>query len=153
MGTSRGSCRILAPEDLSIEDGRLMGAGIQIDVVYRRLLTIDIEPRREICEPLIRAARDGLAMVADGFQAWTLSHKGLFGLLHDPETRPADLDDAETGAVEISLPWTRLLDSGDTIGPDDGPRRPLDEIIANYAEVEAALVGTPWEVPERRRVF
>ncbi|KAH8097756.1 hypothetical protein JL720_666 [Aureococcus anophagefferens] len=32
-------------------------------------------------------------------------------------------------------------------------QRPLDEIIANYAEVEAALVGTPWEVPERRRVF
>ena len=32
-------------------------------------------------------------------------------------------------------------------------QQPLDEIIANYAEVKAALVGTPWEVPERRRVF
>ena len=31
-------------------------------------------------------------------------------------------------------------------------QRPLDEVIANYAEVEAALVGTPWEVPARRRV-
>ena len=47
--------------------------------------------------------------------------------------------------------WHALRD-GAAAFPATVPRD-LRDVIANYAEVEAALVGTPWEVPERRRVF
>ena len=102
------SCRITRPEALEIRDGQLFCGDFRIDILYRRLLTADLLKHYPLDHVLVQAMRHNLAFVANGFDGYLLSHKGLFAILTDPALRPSNLTLEESAAVSTSLPWTRI---------------------------------------------
>ncbi len=121
-------CRILSPEELRVADGRLMADDLEIDVVYRRLVTRDLLDQLEPGGIMEQIAGDRLAYMANGFEGYLLCHKGLFALLTDPDLRPEGLEASEVETIERCVPWTRLLeDRAVRMAPGEEPRPLLQE--------------------------
>ncbi len=126
----RGSPTRIVPEDqVRIVDGRVLCGDFEPDIIYRRLVTMDILARRNGRHPLIEAARRQLAFVGCGFEGYGLCSKGHFALLSDPGLRPADLSDEIVAMLDTSIPWTRLARDVFTTGPDSKLEEPLEHLV------------------------
>ena len=129
-------CRIVTPEELRIEDERLVtDDGYEIDIVYRRMVTHDMLERLGPGSIVEEIARRKVAFMANGFEGYLYCHKGLFAFLSDPDLRPADLEPKELETIAASVPWTRLLEDGArVVGPDGGEPEPLLDIARRERE-------------------
>ncbi|MEZ6195557.1 MAG: hypothetical protein R3F20_07495 [Planctomycetota bacterium] len=125
---------VVDPSELRIEDGTLRAGSLEIDLVYRRLLSSDILREPERAATLLEAARADLACIANGFGGHRLSHKGLFAYLSNPDRRGFRFDDATEETLAATVPWTRLVLGDETEPPGGGPRRPLTEILEGDRE-------------------
>ncbi|MCA9319320.1 MAG: glutathionylspermidine synthase family protein [Planctomycetes bacterium] len=127
--------RVIDDVDLKIEGRTLMAGDFAPDLVYRRLVTMDILEKRGGKHLLAEVAERNLAWVANGFEGFALCHKGLFALLSDPSLRPPDLDAEQERIIDESIPWTRLVEPGrKTSPPGGGPARDLAEIAREQRE-------------------
>lgn len=106
---------IADPAELVIDEGQVKVRGLEVDLIYRRLLTSDILAAPDRSAPLLEVARRGLAHIANGFGGHRLAHKGLFALLSDPDLRTA-APSSTHAILDRSIPWTRLLRKGRTRG-------------------------------------
>ena len=122
---------VVTTDDIVLEDGALKAHGKPIDLVYRRLVTQDLLARLSPDHTIVRAMAENVCLIANGFEGYKASNKGLFSLLSDPAQRPPTLTEEEIGAIDASLPWTRLCEAGRTTAPDrpNGPTEPLDVIV------------------------
>ncbi len=116
---------IVDPRDLRFEGGRLRHAGGPIDLVYRRLVTIDVLARPQETRALVDAARAGAVCLVNPFASDVLTHKSVFDLLGDPDV-DLGLTRAERAAVTNHVPWTRRL-----VGDDAPVQR--DTIASRWA--------------------
>lgn len=126
---------ITDPRRLVFEGGELRCDARRIDVVYRRLTTIDILERPDDAEALVAAARAGAACLVNPFASDLMGHKSLFELLgnHDLEL---GLSAAERNAVNTHVPFSRALVSS--------PRSGRAEVGPEYArEHRESLVLKP----------
>jgi hypothetical protein len=123
------------PGQLSYSHGRLRaetadGSGgwgrvsqMEIDLVYRRIITSELVARRGLAHPLIRAYRDGVVCVANSFRTKALNKKAAFAVLTDP--RHAGLfSEPQRQAIAAHVPWTR------PVGPEM-----VAELIARREEL------------------
>jgi hypothetical protein len=122
---------VLSPEQLGFEQGELCGPAGPIDLVYRRLTTIDLVERPGELEALIEAARCG-AVVTVGSYASDVAHsKRLFAFLtHERWQRM--LSPAERALVDAHVPWTRMFVPGRT--QFEGRRSDLRELALAHRE-------------------
>lgn len=135
-------CRIASPDELEIRDGEVFIDDFRVDIVYRRLLTSDLLQRFGADHPLIDIMRQNLAFVANGFGGYLLSHKGMFALLSDSAIRSKTLNEAESAAVQASIPWTRIVSEIDAEAPKTGQVLPLRQIAMEQQDklvIKAAL--------------
>jgi hypothetical protein len=110
------------PDQLSYARGRLraevadiVGGGrrtrvsrIEIDLVYRRVITSELLGRRGMDHPLIRAYRARDVCVANSFRTKALNKKAALAVLTDP--RYCDLfSDEQRRAIAAHVPWTRRV--------------------------------------------
>jgi hypothetical protein len=125
---------IADPAELSLEEGRLRVRGLEVDLIYRRLLTTDIlaEPTRS--RPLVEVARRQLAYIGNGFGGHRLAHKGLFALLSDPRTRPSGTSEARHRLLDRAIPWTRLWRRGQQTIDLEGAERALASVALSEQE-------------------
>jgi uncharacterized circularly permuted ATP-grasp superfamily protein len=96
------------PRDLELVDGRLVGGGRAIDLVYRRVLINDIVARRDECRTLVEAYRRRAACVANSFRCKIAHKKAFFALLSD-ERRSSWLDARHRTIVRRHVPWTAVV--------------------------------------------
>jgi hypothetical protein len=92
-----------------IRDGNRTRVGtMEIDLVYRRIITSELVSRRGLDHPLIRAYRARDVCVANSFRTKALNKKAAFGVLTDP--RHGDLfSDEQRRAIAAHVPWTRRV--------------------------------------------
>lgn len=99
---------VVDPGELVYEGGRLLARGAPIDLVYRRLTTLDWLSRAPALEPLARAYRDRAVVMVGSFRGDVAHSKKLFAFLTDERWRD-HFTYAERAMIDAHVPWTRVL--------------------------------------------
>jgi uncharacterized circularly permuted ATP-grasp superfamily protein len=105
--------RVIEPDELRFENGRLVAGDFAIDIVYKRVLVGDLVRTYGTLHPLFQALRANAVTCASGFGVHLLYRKELFAFLHDDRIA-AGFDARERGAVERCVPWTRFVEDVET---------------------------------------
>lgn len=105
--------RVIEPDELRFENGRLVAGDFPIDIVYKRVLVGDLVRTYGTIHPLFQALRADAVTCASGFGVHLLYRKELFAFLHDDRIASA-FDERERAAVTRAVPWTRFVEDVET---------------------------------------
>lgn len=131
-----GIASAIAVEPAALEfDGRRLSAdGVEIDLVYRIMLTRDVLASRDELKPLFAALRQNAVCMVNPFRAELMGHKALFALLTDPDIS-LGLDATERSVIRDHVPWGRLLRQTATSDPEGRRVDLVDYVIANQQDL------------------
>lgn len=115
---------IASPDELEFDGSRLFASGIEIDVVYKRLLINEYIPIMNEQPALLNACRAGAVCMVNSFRGKLVHKKAVFAVLTNE--RYAHLfSDRELSVIRAHVPWTRKFReertfvSGDESGEED----------------------------------
>lgn len=120
---------IADPRELEMRDGKLHHGDIEIDLVYRRVLTTELLEKIDECKPFVEAYKTGAAVFVNSFRTKYVHKKMLFGVLTD-ERHQQYFSSPEQEAIRRSVPWTRRVESTRTTHGEDAIDL-LDYVRAN----------------------
>src|SRR5690606_37855431 len=72
---------VVDPRDLEYYDGKLWAGDFRVDIIYKRVLHSELVRRMGVDNPLIRAVRDGVAMITNSFSAKLMAKKASLAFL------------------------------------------------------------------------
>ena len=107
-------CEIIDPSEVTYAGGELRGPSGRIDVIYKRVLLHELVERGGIDHPILRAFRDGRVCMVNPPACKILHKKASLAVLHD-ERNAHLFDAAEQEAIDLSIPWTRVVEERRTI--------------------------------------
>jgi hypothetical protein len=111
----RAGCRVrvCTPDDLELHGRTLTACGEVVDLVYRRVLAMDLLKRTGADHVVFRAARARAACIVNPFPCRITGKKATFAMLSDE--RYAGLFNPTLRAVcHEHIPWTRILEERTT---------------------------------------
>jgi glutathionylspermidine synthase len=124
-------CEIIDPGEVTYEGGTLRGPSGTIELIYKRVLLHELVERGGIDHPILRAFRDGAVCMVNPPACKILHKKASLAVLHDE--RNGHLFDAEEReAIELSIPWTRVVSERKT--SHDGTEVDLLSFTAEHRE-------------------
>lgn len=97
---------ICAPEDLEYDDQKLYFKGVQIDIVYKRLLVNEYLPIMDKYPALLEACRAGSVCLVNNFQCKLIHKKAIFAVLTNEKYAHLFTED-ERNVISKHVPWTR----------------------------------------------
>jgi uncharacterized circularly permuted ATP-grasp superfamily protein len=99
---------ICTPQELEFRNNRLSVNGLEIDIVYKRLLVNEYLPVMQDYPALLNAYRAGAICMVNSFRSKLIHKKALFAVLTNQ--RHASLfSQAEVDAIRAHVPWTRTV--------------------------------------------
>jgi uncharacterized circularly permuted ATP-grasp superfamily protein len=101
-------CVIADPREVEYRGGRLMAGDTHVTLVYKRVLLSELVERCGEEHAVIRAVRDGAAVLVNSFASKILHKKASLAVLSDERTAPL-FSAAERAAIADHVPWTRLV--------------------------------------------
>jgi len=104
---------ITDPRAFTYRDGRLWSGDMSVDLVYRRVLLHELLARADEAGDLLQAYADGAICMVNSPRSKLLHKKAVMALLSDPDSG-MPLSVAERKLVAQTIPWTRLLEQGET---------------------------------------
>ena len=104
---------VVDPRRLEYRQGRLWSGDQPITIVYRRVLLHELLAKADECGPLLQAYRDGAFCMVNSPRSKILHKKAVMALLDDPGFG-LELSEEERSVLTASIPWTRLLQPGET---------------------------------------
>ena len=96
---------IVDPRDLKYLNGKLYFNDMQIDIVYRRLVTKDLMERLKEIPDFIEAAREGKVCIIGPIKTQIIHNKIIFKVLHDEDTWEF-LSPEEIKFIKDHIPYT-----------------------------------------------
>lgn len=123
--------RVLEPDQLRFESGRLTAGGAPIDIVYKRVLAGDLVARGGPDHPLVRAIAAGAVTCASRLQVHLLFRKELFAFFHDDRLGHR-FSEGERDAIRRMVPWSRIVE--DVEVEDGGARMRLFDLVRSRRE-------------------
>ncbi|MBI1747785.1 MAG: hypothetical protein HYR55_14525 [Acidobacteria bacterium] len=107
------SCIIVDPREVEIRRGALFAGDFKIDLVYRRVLLIELMQKADEVKAFLDAYRSRLACFVNSFRCRLTENKSFFQFLSDPDH--AELFSATEQAILARyIPWTRRVREGYT---------------------------------------
>ncbi len=122
------NARFVDPKQLQYDGKRLSVDGQTIDVVYRRLTTLDFLQPAAALDALKRAYKDRAVVMVGSFRSDVAHSKKLFAFLTDERWRHR-FTHAERTTIDAHIPWTRVLRDERTLfrgRVDDLPRLAIE---------------------------
>jgi len=99
---------ICTPQELEFRNNRLSVNGLEIDIVYKRLLVNEYLPVMQDYPALLNAYRARAICLVNSFRSKLIHKKALFAVLTNQ--RHASLfSSAELEAIRAHVPWTRTV--------------------------------------------
>jgi uncharacterized circularly permuted ATP-grasp superfamily protein len=99
---------ICAPQELAFRNNRLSANGLEIDIVYKRILVNEYLPVMQDYPALLNAYRARAICMVNSFRSKLIHKKALFAVLTNQ--RYASLfSHAELDAIRAHVPWTRTV--------------------------------------------
>jgi len=105
---------ICAPQELEFSGGRLIYKGVEIDIVYKRLLVNEYLPIIKEFPALLDAYRAGAICMVNSFRSKLVHKKAIFAVLTN-ERYAGLFDEAELDAIHAHIPWTRKFREEKTV--------------------------------------
>ncbi len=99
---------ICSPDQLVFDGSRLSCDGIEIDIVYKRLLVNEYLPIMEEQPALLDAYRAGAICMVNSFRGKLVHKKAVFAVLTNERYRHL-FSDVEIDAITKHIPWTRVF--------------------------------------------
>lgn len=99
---------IIDPRQLKYIDGKLVFEDMEIDLVYRRLVTSDMMRRIDEIPDFIEAYKNKAACFIGPIRSQIIHNKIIFKVLHDEETLEL-LTDEEKKFIKNHIPYTEIL--------------------------------------------
>jgi uncharacterized circularly permuted ATP-grasp superfamily protein len=109
---------ICSPQDLEFDGGKLYFGGVQIDIVYKRLLVNEYLPIMDEFPALLDAYRAGAICMVNSFRSKLVHKKAIFAVLTN-EKYAHLFDEAELEAIRAHVPWTRKFREEKTFNKDE----------------------------------
>lgn len=106
--------KVVDPRELAFDGETLTAGGQPVDVVYRRLTTLDLLERSAQLEAFLAASRAGKVVVVGPFASDLAHSKRLFAFLTEERWRRCFSMD-ERALIDAHVPWTRLFKPGRTL--------------------------------------
>lgn len=101
-------CVIDDPRNVDYRSGALIVQGAKADLVYKRVLISELVEQCGMESALVRAVRDKVVCMVDGFRCKALHKKASLAVLSD-EGNAAMFPTDERLAIARSIPWTRVV--------------------------------------------
>ncbi|MBW3629571.1 MAG: hypothetical protein KY464_09755 [Gemmatimonadetes bacterium] len=124
-------CVIADPREVEYSEGRLVAAGLPVDVVYKRVLINELVDREGMDHPLIRAVQDDAVCMVNPFRCKILHKKASLAVLSDDDNEEL-FTSAEIGAIRAHVPWSRVVEERRTT--HDGEEIDLIDFIRDHRE-------------------
>lgn len=99
---------ICSPQELEFDGGKLYFGGVQIDVVYKRLLVNEYLPIMDEAPALLEACKARAVCMVNSFRGKLVHKKAIFAVLTN-ERYSHLFNEAEINAINAHIPWTRKL--------------------------------------------
>ena len=129
---AHGSPSVLAnPKDLEYKNGKLWAGDFRIDLLYKRVLALELYEQLGPDNAVFQAVRDRSVCISNSFQALLLYKKCSLAFLSD-ETNRHLFTAQEARAIAEHIPWTRSVSERRT--QYKGNTMDLPQIIANNRE-------------------
>ncbi len=109
-------CVIADPREMEYTGGRLIAAGGPVDLLYKRVLLSELVERCGVSHGILRAVRDGAVCMVNPPRCKILHKKASLAVLGD-ERNAHLFDDEQREAIEAHIPWTRVVEERETLGP------------------------------------
>jgi hypothetical protein len=97
---------IATPQELEYDGKRLTFKGVEIDIVYKRLLVNEYLPILDRYPALLHAYRDGATCLVNNFRSKLIHKKAVFAVLTNQRYSYLFSKD-ELAAIHSHVPWTR----------------------------------------------
>lgn len=117
-------CVIADPREVEYRGGRLIADGVEIDLVYKRVLIHELIERGGMEHPIVRAVLDRAVCMANPFRCKILHKKASLAVLSD-EANAELFSGQQREAIAAHVPWTRVVEARTTM--HDGSRVDLLE--------------------------
>ncbi|MCY6380520.1 hypothetical protein [Hoeflea prorocentri] len=118
------------PEALEFDGHRLRAGGLEVDLVYRLMLTRDVLAARDTLKPLLDALQQNAVCMVNPFRAELMGHKALFALITDPDV-DLGLSAAEQAIIRDHVPWGRLVREGKMLDAEGRRVDLIDHVLSN----------------------
>lgn len=105
---------ICSPHELEFDSGKLYLGGVQIDIVYKRLLVNEYLPIMDEAPALLEACKAKAVCMVNSFRGKLVHKKAIFAVLTN-ERYSYLFDEAEIEAINAHVPWTRKFREERTI--------------------------------------
>lgn len=106
---AHGCPTILAnPSALQYKNGKLSAEDFRIDLVYKRVLALELQEQLGSDNAIFRALRDRAVCISNSLAALVLYKKSSFAFLSD-ETNRHLFTPEQARAISEHIPWTRLI--------------------------------------------
>ncbi|MFZ1700331.1 MAG: hypothetical protein WBO10_08270 [Pyrinomonadaceae bacterium] len=99
---------ICSPDELEFSGSRLSCNGVEIDVVYKRLLVNEYLPIMEAQPALLDAYRAGAVCMVNSFRGKLVHKKAIFAVLTNEKFSHLFTNE-EIDAINAHIPWTRMF--------------------------------------------
>lgn len=101
-------CVIADPREVEYTGGRLIAAGMPVDLIYKRVLLSELIERGGMEHPIVRAVLDGAVCMVNPFRCKILHKKASLAVLSD-ERNEEMFTRTEMGAIHAHIPWSRVV--------------------------------------------
>ena len=105
------NAEIIDPRELSYTNGHLYYEDMRIDLIYRRIVTVEFIEKSEEIPDLIEAYRDGAVCMIGSLRSQIMHNKIIFKILHHQDTQEF-LTEEEVLFIKNHIPYTEEF-SGD----------------------------------------
>ncbi|HEX2640720.1 MAG TPA: hypothetical protein VHL50_09120, partial [Pyrinomonadaceae bacterium] len=105
---------ICSPDELEYYGDRLIYKGVDIDIVYKRLLVNEYLPIMDEYPALLNAYRDGKVCMVNSFRSKLIHKKAVFAVLTNEKYENL-FSQPELAIIQRHIPWTRVFREEKTI--------------------------------------
>ena len=106
-------CVIADPREVEYVGGRLIAAGVPVDLIYKRVLLSELVERGGMEHPIIRAVLENAVCMVNPFRCKILHKKASLAVLSD-EAHAGMFDAMELDAIRTHIPWSRVVEERHT---------------------------------------
>ena len=104
---------IVDPGEVEYRGGRLHGGGVEIDLIYKRVLLGELVERGGRDHPVLRAVHAGDVCMVNPPSCKILHKKASLAVLHD-ERNAHLFTPGQRAAIDALVPWTRVVEERTT---------------------------------------
>ncbi|MGH7460111.1 MAG: hypothetical protein ACREMA_03665, partial [Longimicrobiales bacterium] len=106
-------CVIADPQEAEYRSGRLYISGVQVDLIYKRVLIHELIERCGLDHAVVRAVRERKVCMVNPFRCKILHKKLSLAVLGDERNRDL-FDAAEQEVIAAHIPWSRRVEERTT---------------------------------------